>query len=95
MNLEDDVVITSKNFVRETFSYVQQREENRDDWSSLQFSNYLSIGRFYRSNDLRWYFIFFMHFYHFTFFFLIYSKLVELILLSYTRQPVDFIMHRE
>ena len=27
MNLEDDVVITSKNFVRETFSYVQQREE--------------------------------------------------------------------
>ena len=53
MNLEDDVVITSKNFVRETFSYVQQREQNRDDWSSLQFSNYLSIGRFYRSNDLR------------------------------------------
>ena len=67
MNLEDDVV-PSQHFVRETFNYVKQIEDNKNDWSSLQFSNYLSIGRFYRCNDL--------------------SKLVELILLSYTRQPV-------
>ena len=72
MNLEDDVV-PAQHFVRETFKYVKQRDDNRDDWSSLQFSNYLSIGRFYRCNDL--------------------NRLVELILLSYTRQPVDFIMH--
>jgi len=72
MNLEDDVMPV-QHFVRETFKYVQQRDDNRDDWSSLQFSNYLSIGRFYRCSDLH--------------------RLVELILLSYTRQPVDFIMH--
>ena len=40
---------------------------------TLQFSNYLSIGRFYRCADL--------------------TRLVDLILISYSRMPVDFIMH--
>ena len=44
MNLEDDVM-PIQNFVRETFKYVQQRDDLKDDWSSLQFSNYLSIGK--------------------------------------------------
>ena len=72
MNLEDDIVPV-KNFVREAFAYVKIREDAHEDWSSLQFSNYLSIGRFYRCRDL--------------------SRLVDLILISYLRMPVDFIMH--
>ena len=69
MNLEDDIV-PIPHFVRETFAYKEQVDE--EDWSSLQFSNYLSIGRFYRCSDI--------------------PHLVDLILISYTRQPVDFIV---
>ena len=72
MNLEDDIVPV-KNFVREAFAYVKIHEDAHEDWSSLQFSNYLSIGRFYRCRDL--------------------PRLVDLILISYSRMPVDFIMH--
>ena len=72
MNLEDDIVPV-KNFVREAFAYVKIRDDAHEDWSSLQFSNYLSIGRFYRCRDL--------------------TRLVDLILISYSRMPVDFIMH--
>jgi hypothetical protein len=72
MNLEDDIV-PSQHFVRDAFTYVDDRQKAGEDWSSIQFSNYLSIGRFYRSPDL--------------------ARLVELILISYTRQPVDFVMH--
>lgn len=72
MNLEDDVV-PAKHFVNETLKFAAERDAKREEWSSLQFSNYLSIGRFYRCSDL--------------------NRLVELILLSFTRQPVDFIMH--
>ena len=69
MNLEDDIV-PIPHFVRETFNFMEKYDD--EDWSSLQFSNYLSIGRFYRCRDL--------------------SRLVDLILISYTRQPVDFIV---
>ena len=68
MNLEDDIVPIS-HFVREAFAFMDSMQE---EWSSLQFSNYLSIGRLYRCRDL--------------------SLLVDLILISYTRQPVDFIV---
>ena len=71
MNLEDDIVPVS-HFVREAFAFMDKQEETAMEWSSLQFSNYLSIGRWYRCSDL--------------------SHLVDLILLSYTRQPVDFIV---
>ena len=73
MNLEDDIVPVN-HFVREALAYVRQREEAKEDWSSLQFSNYLSIGRLYRSTDL--------------------GRLVDLILISYTRMPVDFISRK-
>ncbi len=73
MNLEDDIV-PKNHFVNETFLYIDERTEKDEDfWSSIQFSNYLSIGRLYRSTDL--------------------PRLVQLILISFTRQPVDFIMH--
>ncbi len=72
LNLEDDVVPV-QHFVRQSLAFVQEREDAGDDWSSLQVSNYLSIGRLYRCNDLR--------------------RLVDLILIAYTRMPVDFIMH--
>ena len=69
MNLEDDIV-PIPHFVREALAFKEKHDE--EDWSSLQFSNFLSIGRFYRCSDL--------------------SRLVDLILISYTRQPVDFIV---
>lgn len=72
MNLEDDIV-PGKHLVNETLKYVTEREQSEEDWSSIQFSKFLSIGRLYRSRDL--------------------GKLVDLVLISYTRQPVDYIMH--
>lgn len=72
LNLEDDVVPVP-HFVRLANDYVTERELAGDEWSSLQFSNYLSIGRWYRCRDL--------------------ARLVDLILISYSRMPVDFIMH--
>ena len=73
MNLEDDIE-PIPHFVREAFAFMDtlQSEKDQEEWSSLQFSNYLSIGRLYRCRDL--------------------SHLVDLILISYTRQPVDFIV---
>jgi len=73
LNLEDDVVPINKKFVSDILLFTKEQNEKYPHWSSLIFSNWLSIGRLYRTRELK--------------------KLVDLILISYEKQPVDFIMH--
>ena len=73
LNLEDDVIPINRTFFDDITSYIQEQNSNSPFWNSLIFSDWLSIGRLYRSQDLK--------------------KLVDMILIAYEKQPVDFIMH--
>ena len=73
INLEDDVVPINKTFLHDMLNFVEDENVRYPYWNSLLFSDWLSIGRLYRTHDLR--------------------KLVDMILISYEKQPVDFIMH--
>ena len=73
LNLEDDVIPINSTFVHDILSYVADQNINYPYWNSLIFSDWLSIGRLYRTKYLK--------------------NLVDMILISYEKQPVDFIMH--
>ena len=73
LNLEDDVIPINTTFIHDIMSFIDEQNLNHPYWNSLLFSDWLSIGRLYRTHDLK--------------------KLVEMILISYEKQPVDFIMH--
>lgn len=73
INLEDDVEPTEEEFYSKVIQFVHEQNQLTPEWNSLIFSNWLSIGRLYRTVDL--------------------VKLVDLILIAYRKQPVDFIMH--
>ena len=73
LNLEDDVIPINSTFLNDMLTYVEDQNVRNPFWNSLIFSDWLSIGRLYRTHDLK--------------------KLVDMILISYEKQPVDFIMH--
>lgn len=73
LNLEDDVIPINSTFLHDILTFVEDENEKHPFWNSLIFSEWLSIGRLYRTHDLK--------------------KLVDMILISYEKQPVDFIMH--
>ena len=73
INLEDDVIPINSTFLHDMLTFVEDENEKHPYWNSLIFSDWLSIGRLYRTHDLK--------------------KLVDMILISYEKQPVDFIMH--
>ena len=52
LNLEDDIEPSEDNFVNETIDFVEDQNKENSDWVSLIFSDYLSIGRLYRTVDL-------------------------------------------
>ncbi|XP_040563402.1 alpha-1,6-mannosyl-glycoprotein 4-beta-N-acetylglucosaminyltransferase [Lepeophtheirus salmonis] len=69
MHLEDDVV-PLKGFINATMDFIDS--QNSSEWTSLQLSDYTSIGRLYKTSDLH--------------------KLVDFILIFYTKMPVDWLM---
>ena len=70
INLEDDIIPGTKHFVDKTLEFI--KTNTGQHWSSLQLSDFMSIGRLYRTSEL--------------------NKIVEFILISYTRMPVDWLM---